>query len=117
MNQTKDDQIQTRLNYFEKRKIGRSKLYCFNDSFQLVHADIANVEFLDKSVTTSCYVLLIVDLYSSKVYVYLMNSRKKLLQRLKEVYHEVQNKIKNIKMRQQEDNEFQQVKIKDLNDK
>ena len=46
-----------------------------------------------------------------------MNSRKKLLQPLKEFYHEVQNKIKNIKMRQQEDNEFQQVKIKDLNDK
>ena len=104
MNQTKEDQIQTRLHYFEKRKIVRSKLYCFKDSFQLVHEDIANLEFLDKSVTTPCYVLLIVDLYSSKVYVYLMNSRKKLLQRLKEFYHEVQNKIKNIKMRQQEVN-------------
>ena len=86
INQTKEDQIKARLDYVEKRKIRRSTLYNFNDPFQLVQVDIAKLEILGKSVTTPSYALWIVDLYSSKVYVYLMNSRKKLLQRLKEFY-------------------------------
>ena len=86
INQTKEDQIKARLDYVEKRKIDRSTLYNFNDPFQLVQADIAKLEILGKLVTTPSYALWIVDLYSSKVYVYLMNSRKKLLQRLKEFY-------------------------------
>ena len=84
----------TRLDYVKKREIDRSTLYSFNNPFQLVHADIGNLEFLAKSVTTPSYALLIVDLYSSKVYVYPMNSRKQLLQRLKELYDEVQSKRK-----------------------
>ena len=116
-NQAKEDQIPTRIDYVEKREIDKSTLHSFNGSFQLVHADIANLDFLGKSFTTPNYALLIVDLYSSKVYVYPMRSRKQLLQRLKELYNEVQNRIKNKNMRLQVDNEFQQVKIKDLNDK
>lgn len=88
MNQTKEDQTPTRLHYVKKREIDRSTLCSFTDLFQIIHADIANLEFLDKSVTTPSYALLIVDLCSSKVYVYLMNSRKQLLQQLKEFYHE-----------------------------
>ena len=46
-----------------------------------------------------------------------MRSRKQVLQRLEQFYEEVQNKRKNKNMRLQVDNEFQLVKIKDLNDK
>ena len=46
-----------------------------------------------------------------------MHSRKQVLQRLEQFYEEVQNKRKNKNMRLQVDNEFQLVKIKDLNDK
>ena len=78
---------------------------------------MANLEFLRKSVTTPNYTLLIADLYSSKVYVYPMHSRKQILQRLKKFYKKVQSKRKNRNMQLQVDNEFQQVKIKDLTDK
>ena len=60
---------------------------------------------------------MIVDLYSAKVYVYPMRSRKQILQQLEQFYEEVQNNRKNKNMRLQGDNEFQQVKIKDLNDR
>ena len=45
-----------------------------------------------------------------------MKSRKQILQKLKLFYDDVKNKRKGIRMRLQVDNEFQQVKIKDLND-
>ena len=57
-----------------------------------------------------------VDLYSPKVYIYSMRSRKQNLQKRKLFYDEVKNKTKNKTMRLQVDKEFQQVKIKDLND-
>ena len=72
----KINQISTRTDYVEKREIDRQTLYSFDDSFQLVHADVANIEFLGKSTIVPRYALLAVDLYSSKVYVYLMRSRK-----------------------------------------
>ena len=84
-----------RLDYVEKREISRSNLHIFNGLFQLVHADIANLEFLGKSGTTPKYALLMVDLYSSKVYVYPMRSQKQLLKYLKEFYDEMKNKRKN----------------------
>ena len=59
---------------------------------------------------------MVVDLYSLKVYVYPMRSRKQILQKMKLFYDEVRSKRKNKRMRLQVDNEFQQVKIKDLND-
>ena len=55
-----------------------------------------------------------VDLFSSKVYVYPMRSRKLILPKMKLFYNEVQEKIKNKPMRLQVDNEFQQLKIQDL---
>ena len=45
-----------------------------------------------------------------------MKSRKQILQKLKRFYNEVRNKRKGKRMRLQVDNEFQQVKVKDLND-
>ena len=113
----KTNQIPTRTDYVEKREIDRMTLYNFDGSFQLVHADVANLDFLGKSATVPRYSLLAVDLYSSKVYVYPMRSRKQILQRLNQFHDEIKNKRKKRNMRLQVDNEFQQVKIKDLNDK
>ena len=61
------------------------------------------------------YVLVIVDLFSSKVYTYSIKFRKQILQKLKLFYDDVRNKRKGKRMRLQVNNEFQQVKIKDLN--
>lgn len=76
-----------------------------------------NLELLGKSSTSPDYALLIVDLYFSKAYVYPMCSTKQMLQRLEQIYQEVKSKRKNKNMQLQVDNEFQQVEIKDLNDK
>ena len=106
-----------RKNYYvEKREIDRSNLYSFNGSFQLLHADIGNLESVGKNATVPKYVLLLVDLYSSKVYVYPTHSRKQILQKMKLFYDEVKEKRKNKPKRLQLEDEFQQVKIKDLND-
>ena len=105
-----------RTDYVEKREIDQSTLYSFNAPFQLLHADIANLEFLGKNATFPQYVLVIVDLFSSKVYTYPMKSRKQIRQKLEQFYSDVKSKRKGKKMRLQVDQEFQQVKIKDLNE-
>ena len=81
-----DNKLPTRTDYVEKREIDRSTLYSFNGPFQLLHADVGNLEFLGKNATFSQYVLVIVDLYSSKVYTYSMKSRKQILQKMKLFY-------------------------------
>ena len=45
-----------------------------------------------------------------------MESRKQIRQELEQFYRDVRGKIKNKKMRLQIDLEFEQIKIKDLND-
>ena len=44
----KTNQIPTRTNYLRKRGIDRSTLHSFDGPFQLVHADVANLEFFAK---------------------------------------------------------------------
>ena len=110
-----DDKTPTRTDYVEKREIYRPVLYSFDGPFQLLHPDIGNSEFLGKNATLAQYVLVVVDLYSSKVYNYLMKSRKQILQKMKLSDDEVRNKRKGKRMRLQVDNEFQQVRIKDVN--
>ena len=61
-----DDKPPTRTDYVEKREIDRSTLYSFDGPFQLLHADVGNLEFLGKNATFPQCVLVIVDLYSSK---------------------------------------------------
>ena len=63
-----EEKVPTRVDYVEKREIDRSTLYNFDGPFQLIHADAENLEFLGKKATVPRYVLLVVDLYSSKVY-------------------------------------------------
>ena len=111
-----DDEEPTRVDYVEKREIDRSTLYSFSGTFQLLHADVGNFEFLGKNATFPQYVLVIVDLYSSKVYTYSMKFRKQIWQKLKLFYDEVRNKRRDDRMRLQVHNEFQQVRIKGMND-
>ena len=76
----------------EKREIDRSILHSFHGPFQLVHADVGNLEFLGKGAEVPRYALLVVDLYSSNVYVYPMRLRKQILQKLNQFYNEVKDK-------------------------
>ena len=109
------DSVKT-TNYVEKREIDHSTLYSFDAPFQLFHADVGHLEFLGKNATFPQNVLDLVDLFSSKVYTYPMKSRKQIRQKLEQFYRDVANKRKDKKMRLQVNQEFQQVKIKDLND-
>ena len=105
-----------RTDYVEKREIDHSTLYSFDSPFQLCHADVGNLEFLGKNATFPQYVLVLIDLFSSKVYTYPMRSRKQTRQRLEQFYEDVESKRKKgKKMKLQVDQEFQQIKIKDLN--
>ena len=45
-------------------------LYIVDGPFQLVHADMDNLEFSSKSAAAPKYCLLCVDLFTSKVYTY-----------------------------------------------
>ena len=104
-----------RTDYVEKREADRSILYSFSRSFELIHADVGNLEFLGKNATFPRYVLVVVDLFSSKVYAYPMKSRKQIRQRLEQFYEDVRDKRKGKKMRLQVDQEFRLLQIKDLN--
>ena len=64
--------VPIRLDQVEKREIDRSMLYSEDGPFQFMHIDIANLEFLGKSGTTCRNALSIIDLSSSKCYVYPM---------------------------------------------
>ena len=55
-----------------------------------------------------------VDLFSWKVYTYPMKSRKQIRQKLEQFYRDVCGRRKGKKMKLQVDQEFQQVRIKDL---
>ena len=65
----------------------------------MVHADMGNLEFLGKSATIPRYVLLWVDLYSSKFYVYRIRLRKQILQKMILFYNDIKNKRNSKTMR------------------
>ena len=90
-------------------------MYSTNGSFQLVHADIADLRFLGKSATHPKYYLVTVDVYSSKGYAYPMKQRDLLMKKLELFYKDIQSKRKKNKMRLQVDQEFQKNNIKELN--
>ena len=46
-----DDKTPTRTDYVEKREIDRSTIYGSDGPFQLLHADVGNLEFLGKNAT------------------------------------------------------------------
>ena len=98
----------------KRRNIGPSTLYSISKPFELLHADIADIRFLAKSVVNPEYCLFIVYLFSSKIYVYPMKNRSLLAKKLKLFYQEIKQK-RTDRMRLQIDLEFKQNQIKKLN--
>ena len=54
----------------QKSNVDHSTLYSISKPFDLVHGDIADTTFLAKSAVDPKYCLLLVDLFTSKIYVY-----------------------------------------------
>ena len=110
--------IPSHIPFVEKKsKIERSTLYSFGGPFELLHADIADIRFFAKSAADPLYCLLIVDLFTQKVFTYPMKKRNFLSRKLELFYNEVQNKRKDKRTKLQTDLEFNQKEIKILNKK
>ena len=97
--------------------IDRFSLYSIHAPFDVLHADVSDLRFLGKSAADPKYCLLLVDLFTSKVYVYGMKNRSLISLKLEKFHKEVTSKHKNKKMRLQTDLEFKQKKIFALNKK
>ena len=70
--------------FVEQRKdIDRlSSSYSIKAPFELVHADVADIRFFSKPAVDPKYCLLVVDIFTSKTYVYPMKSRSLLARKL-----------------------------------
>ena len=82
----------------------------------MLHADIADIRFLAKFAVDPKYCLLLADLFTSKIYVYLMKNRSLLAKNLGLFYNDLQSK-RTSTMCLETDLEFNQNKIKQLNKK
>ena len=100
----------------KKSNIDHSMLYSISRPFEALHADIADLRFLAKSAVDPKYCLLIVDLFTSKIYVYPMKNRSLLSKNIEIFYNNIHPK-RTGKMHLQTDLEFNQNKIKALNKK
>ena len=98
----------------KRSNIDRSTLYSISKPFESINADITDLRFLAKSAVDPKYCLLVVDLFSSKIYVYPRKSRSLLAKKLKLFYNDIKKK-RTAKMRLQTDLEFNQNQIKKLN--
>ena len=66
--------------FVDKRiKIDRSTLFSFSKPFQAIHANIADLRFLPK----------LLDLFTSKIYVFPMKNRSLLAKKLEGFYNEI----------------------------
>ena len=91
--------IPIKAEYVQKSDdIDRSTLYSIQAPFDLLHADVGHLCFLGKSAADPKYCLLLVDLFTSKVYVYGMKNRSLIPLKLEKFYKEVANKGNNKKM-------------------
>ena len=97
-NVTFEPETVKRTDYVEKKEIDHSTLCSFDAPFQLIHADVGNLEFLGKNATFPQYVLVLVNLFSSKVYTYPMKSRKQIRQKLEQFYIDVCSNKKKAKI-------------------
>ena len=105
--ETKSSHVPLKAEYLKKDDdIDRSILYSFGGPFEHFHADIGNLEFLGKPAATPKYCLLLVDLFTSKTYVYPMKNRKLIALKLEKFYKDVSEKRKNEKLSLQTDLEF-----------
>ena len=100
----------------KKSNIDHSTLYSISRPFEALHADIADLRFLAKSAVDPKYRLLIVDLFTSKIYVYPINIWSLLAKKMEIFYNDIQPKRIG-KMSLQTNLDFNQNKIKALNKK
>ena len=100
----------------EKSNIDQSTLYSISKPFEFLHADIADLRFLAKSAVDPKYYLLVVDLFTPKVYIYSMKNRSLLAKKFEIFYNDIKSK-RSWKMCLQTDLEFNQNKIKEFNKK
>ena len=100
--------------YESKSNVDHSTLFSISKPFELLHGDIADTRFLAKSAVDPKYCLLMVDLFTSKVYVYPMKNRSLLAKKFKLFYDDIQKKRTGL-MRLQTDLEFKQNEILKLN--
>ena len=96
-------------------EIGLSFIVSMTHHFNCCTQTLAILNFWESLLPKYCLVFL--DLFPSKVYVYLMKSRKSIAAEMETIYKEVQDKTKVLKTRLQTDLEFKQKKIFDLNKK
>ena len=101
--------------YESKSNVDHSTLFSISKPFELLHGDIADTRFLAKSAVDPKYCLLLVDLFTSKVYIYPMKNRSLLAKKLKLFYDDIQGK-RNGLMKLQTDLEFKQNEIKKINE-
>ena len=99
----------------KRSNIDHSTLYSIGKPFELLHADIDDLRFLANSTVDPKYCLLIVDLFTSKIYVYPMKNRSLLAKKLAIFYEDIQPK-RTGKRRLETDLEFKQNQIKKRND-
>ena len=98
----------------KRSNIDHSTLYSISKPFELLQADIADLRFLANSAVDPKYRLLIVDLFTSKIYAYPMKNRSLIAKKLNLFYKDIKSK-RTGKMRLQMDLEFNQNHIKKLN--
>ena len=91
-------------------EVDRSTLYSFEGPFQLLLADVGNLELFGKSAASPKIHFLFIDLFTSKVYVYPIKSRKLVATKIECFYKEVEDKRKGRKIRLQIDLEFKHEK-------
>ena len=101
--------------YESKSNVDHSTLFSISKPFELLHGDIADTRFLARSAVDPKYCLLLVDLFTSKVYIYPMKNRSLLAKKLKLFYDDIQSKRSGL-MKLQTDLEFKQNEIKKLNE-
>ena len=100
----------------KRSNIDHSTLYSISKPFELSHADISDLRCLPKSAVDPKYCLLIVDLFTSKIYVYPMKNRSILAKKLKLFYEHIKQK-RTGRMHLETDLEFKQNQIKKLSNK
>ena len=76
----------------QKKSTYHSTLYSIKAPFELLHSDIADIRFFSKSAIDPKYCLLIVDLFTSKIYAYHMKSKNLLLRKLNNFYNDISEK-------------------------
>ena len=76
----------------KKDGLDRPTLNMIDGPLQVLHAEVGNLEFLDKSAADSRYCLSFVNIFASKIYVYSMKSRKLVATKMESFYKKLGDK-------------------------